>query len=395
MTISSLPRSRRPLNPKWWRRSGFFSDSLLTFLFFVLLFGLGLSVGLAGSSERLSPRSPSGQKILVVFASNLESRGGCHRDDPSGADLYSVLFDPSTDKAERLTRLTRTPGQTEWFPSISPDRRYVAYMSARPSGGPFSPCDVRLLDLSTGIDVLLRADARFPAFSRDGKWLAFSTPFYVKRGVWVAPFGSSTTSPSTLGEPRLVMGSAEDQGAIEDPEFLPDGQRLVLQHRHVPSRGSGVSLVSIDGRRSVELTPENGSCHPTVRPDGGTVVFSIATSGRLGSVRRTDQGWASPSILPVPILANDYRPYDFRFGAVRAVHQSYPKWVANDRMLMTVHGSDRSGHFSFARLFLLEWSPSSSTPWLHDISGAVEALAGIKGRDYCTADAAEVSGPDL
>jgi Tol biopolymer transport system component len=354
------------------------------------VFGLGLSTAVAGGPARVSKHEVSTGKFLVVFASNLMGSGGCTREDPSGADLFSALFDLSTDRAEKLVRLTSTPGQTEWFPSISPDRRFIAYMTARPSRGPLSTCDIRLLDFSSGSDVLLRADARFPAFSKDGRWLAYSAPFYSERGIWMGPFGPSRDGSLTLGEPRLVTGRYRGQNQIDDPEFFPDGDRVAFHHRQNPATGASIALASTDGKDLVEITPRDGSCHPTIRPDGLAVAFSRSTDGRACAVYRTGREWATPVALPFTTLTGDYRPYDPRFGSARNVHLSYMRWLANDLMLVTVHGSDRPGHFSFARLFMFQWTQGASSVRVHDFSGAVEALAGAKSRDFCTGDAAEV-----
>jgi hypothetical protein len=67
------------------------------------------------------------QDLLVVFASNLENAGGVNHLDVSGADLYSVRFNPAAKTVSNLQRLTAANDATEFFPSLSPDSQWMAY----------------------------------------------------------------------------------------------------------------------------------------------------------------------------------------------------------------------------------------------------------------------------
>ncbi len=62
--------------------------------------------------------------------------------DNSGADLYSVRFNPTAKTVGDLKRLTATNTEVEFFPSLSPDRKWVAYNYQR--GG---RNEIRLLNL--------------------------------------------------------------------------------------------------------------------------------------------------------------------------------------------------------------------------------------------------------
>jgi len=110
-----------------------------------------LTLGLCGSVRA--------ERLLMAFSANLEASGGCHRDDPSGADLYTVVLDLEEMKVGELTRITDKPSQAEWFSSISPDGRLVLFNYTR-----FAPRfqDTLVYDRKTGQQHVLLRGARFP-----------------------------------------------------------------------------------------------------------------------------------------------------------------------------------------------------------------------------------------
>gem|GEM_PF-1385728 len=328
-------------------------------------------------------------KLLVVFASNLESDGGCYREDPSGADLYSVVYDLATRKASDLARLTRTPGQPEWFPSIAPDQKSVAYVTDSLEHEPRRSSDIRWVGLSGGSDGLLVQGGRFPAFSPDGKWLAHSGPVRGPRVISIRPIERRPDGGLAAGSDRIVANRQHGREMVEDPEFFPDGRRIVFHRKNGPRDRAGVSVIGLDGNGFRTVTDSDGSGHSTVSPDGKAVAFTSSGDGAVRVCRENSDGWSAPEKLPFSTEPESFVASDRRFSTVRRACHSYIKWVAPDLMLVTTHGADRPGHFTFSRLFLFQWTGGNSV--VHDLSGSIETLAGKSGRDFCSGDAVSVS----
>jgi hypothetical protein len=111
--------------------------------------------------------SLNAQELLAIFAANLETTGGVNGSDNSGADLYSVRFSPKTKTVADLKRLTATNTEIEFFPSLSPDRKWVAYNYQR--GG---RNEIRLLNLETNAQTNIFTGGRFPEWVNANELLA-------------------------------------------------------------------------------------------------------------------------------------------------------------------------------------------------------------------------------
>jgi len=89
----------------------------------------------AGTDTIINPLTSTHGTINVVFAANFDSQGGCFREDPTGADLYSGCYDLKARVARDIKRLTSYSGSAEWFPSLSCDGQWVAYNRTIFQGG--------------------------------------------------------------------------------------------------------------------------------------------------------------------------------------------------------------------------------------------------------------------
>ncbi|MFN8589418.1 MAG: protein kinase [Candidatus Eisenbacteria bacterium] len=178
-------------------------------------------------------------------------------------------------------------------PEVSPDGRFALTTAAPPGGSVFE-----LLQLERGrpgvrrIAGLPTADCASPAYSRDGKWIAWSAMGdSASSGLYVQPVDGSAPA-------RRVLASGAPPDAETACDWMPDHRSIVVVSRRqgrtairrVTLEGTGVSerdmvgavdyaqaeaRVSPDGGRLAWVSFENGT--PTV------VVAAIGPDGRVGT----------------------------------------------------------------------------------------------------------------
>jgi Tol biopolymer transport system component len=204
---------------------------------------------------------------------------GASRDARSGQPIGPV-------PRARHTQLTATP-ETEAFPELAPDGRSLVYASD--ASGHF---ELYLLqtgsrtgaDRGSSLDAASRpvrltddgADNVQPAFSPDGRWIAYHS--VGRGGVWLIP--------ALGGEPRQVSSFGSD------PVWTPDGERIVFQSGELtvvsldtfpafpPSTLWEVDVEAGEPRRLTEDgRPPGGHGAPTVSPDGRWIAFSAFDVG--------------------------------------------------------------------------------------------------------------------
>ncbi|HNY13208.1 MAG TPA: hypothetical protein PKK26_16590, partial [Candidatus Wallbacteria bacterium] len=322
-------------------------------------------------------------KIEMIFASNLESPGGCYREDASGADLFRVTFDLETKKASNLKRLTSTPAKAEWFPALSPDGSYAVYNLTNTNiRGPRGN-EIRIIDMNKGSDDMLSGESRFPCFCPDGKSIIFSFMKPGSRQIVKAPitFGSGQT---VLGNFATIADERHGSEAVEDPTVSPDGSWIVF-HRKEKKGGAGLGFIKTDGTEFSAITRQAGFGHAAINPDGKNVVCSCSRTGGLSVVSKNGNGWSEPADIPLSLNAADFVKYDARFSGVTKACHTYTDWIGTDLLMVSTQGGDEQNKFHFSRIFLLKFQNFQQTPEIIDISSAIEEAAGKKSKDFCTA----------
>lgn len=100
-----------------------------------------------------------------------------------------------------------------------------------------------------------------PAWSPDGRTVAFTQAVGAARSVWVVPAAGGT--------PRKVLDG------VANPTWHRDGLHLIVEDH----RASGAALVrtSLDGRRTSAITGTASGRDPAVSPDGRFLAFSVPT----------------------------------------------------------------------------------------------------------------------
>jgi hypothetical protein len=335
------------------------------------------------SDSRPGLATSTPEVIRVVFASNLAGSGGCYRDDPSGADLWSVNYNLVTGVASSLRQLTSKTGP-EWFPALSADGRFVVYDRTEANQDRRSQHNLWQIDLGSGREQLLLANARFPAFDPQGRFLYYSPQL---RGVHQLRRASLRTAANgwlQLGESQILADETSGRELVEDPAPLPDNSAIVF-HRKESESGAGLGLISTAGGTVHALTGFDGCGHAAVSPDGQAVACTRSRDGRIVIIRRDGPGWGEPQDLPVSSSPGDYE--DARFKSVREVRHSYVEWVTPKVLLVTTHGAEGARAFKFSRIYCFILKQGNQSPTRLNLSEAIETLAGKSGKDFCSAAA--------
>ncbi|MFA6471656.1 MAG: hypothetical protein WCU00_06405 [Candidatus Latescibacterota bacterium] len=175
-------------------------------------------------------------------------------------------YQPFKDRTFVVGDKIADEGSTDFFPVVSPDGRYLAWLSNR--GRDYAITDLMFKDLSTGKSraVVKNVDQRF-SWSHDSKKL-----LYVRRP---APgsryYDIFTYDLDDNSEQRLSKNMR-----ARDPEFSP-GDSLIVFVRNEGGNNS-LAVIGADGTGHRFLTSTHDGTQfyaPSFSPDGSKILFSI------------------------------------------------------------------------------------------------------------------------
>ena len=109
----------------------------------------------------------------------------------------------------------------------------------------------------------------FPAWSHDGRWVAFESASAIDVDVWVMNL-SGTVSRNISQMPGVA-----DRG----PAWSPDGTRIAFWRQHFDGT-SGIWVMNSDGTNQIRLTEDaNIDSYPAWSPDGSLIAFVSERDG--------------------------------------------------------------------------------------------------------------------
>ncbi|MFQ5650418.1 MAG: FlgD immunoglobulin-like domain containing protein [bacterium] len=323
------------------------------------------------------------QELLVVFAANLDNSGGVNPQDNSGADLYSVRFDPDSESVSGLQRLTSTETAAELFPSLSPDMNWVAYNQKTGNRN-----EIRLHHLETGRDTSIFTAGRFPEWV-DADELLVTYVAHDTQDVFLLELNLSGESPVVLNKKQITDRTrCPGTSKASDGFAYAGGSQLVFHvWRASGESGAAMAMINMDGTGFRRLTDWNGSGHGIAAADGGYVVSSSSQTGRA-VLLHVQSDTVLFGELSLPSAGSDLAVYDSRFAQVPKGSYAYQAWGADERALFhSVRGTNSNMGVALSRLLYTVFDESWQLQKIVDFSTLVETLAGKSGRDFSTASA--------
>jgi Tol biopolymer transport system component len=121
----------------------------------------------------------------------------------------------------------------------------------------------------TGLRRITSRGAYTPAWSPDGKWIAFASNRSRPRHENASEIYVMRANGTAL---RRVT---RNRFADFQPAWAPDGKRLVFQSSS--ASGSGIAVINVNGTGFRRLT-DDGEAVPEWSPDGKTIAFALGTS---------------------------------------------------------------------------------------------------------------------
>lgn len=208
--------------------------------------------------------SPDGQRLLYV--------------GESGGQRKLIVRTISSGDEGAITRDSYDYIQPAW----SNDGKHIAVVRGRSPSDHLEPGDLNgtftergdiwRIDAATGKQTKLVDNAFNPAYSPDGRQLAFDAAWAGARRIWI--------SDAEGGNPRQLTSDSSEAVAHAEPSWSPDGKRLVF--RRIDKTASDLVMLDPESQKLRWITHDNVlDMNPAWAPDGRSLYYSSAGGGGL------------------------------------------------------------------------------------------------------------------
>lgn len=246
--------------------------------------------------------------------------------------------------------LTKTPGIDELYPKASPDGTKIAFL-AEEGQGDARRRDLYVMDVDGTNRVKIDENARDPAWSPDGKKLAYLKGEFEKHSVIV--FATKRLFIHDLATHETREHANKDLEHLFSLDWSADGKWFVTTVHGGMGFGHSILAIEAEGTRFFDLKLKG--CRPDLAPGGRRVVW----------------GWGDYAIGVADIDLSSAEP----------ATSNLRKAVVSKEPLMTYHmdWSPEAKYIVFTR------GPKSTQKML---SGATRETPGVQapGWDLCVAD---------
>ncbi len=318
------------------------------------------------------------QNYYIVFAANLNSSGGVHREDASGADLYYCKYNSITKTISDLTGLTTDTSAIEWFPSLSPDCKWIAYNSTKNNVH-----EIKLINRTTKEITSIYSGGRYPEWIDNSK-LLISNIKPGKKGIYQLDLDLNGTKPALLSE-KSITDSIKCPGTSEQSDAypFPDYKKIAFHSIKSGQYVSAVSVINTDGTGFENLTNWEGVGHVIVNSTGDELIYSGASNGIPIVMKLPSK---TKVALSLPKTGNEMSPYGNPFNGYPGVHWTYPAWGTSSRSLVfSAQAANASGQYEKSRLYIVDFDTDWKNPGITDFSTLIETASGKSGKEFCTA----------
>ena len=340
----------------------------LTFLF-VFILGILTSI--------------NGQKVLVTFASDINGQN-----DPGKYDLFIVKYDIQSNEATELQQLTDTENATEFFPSLSEDKKWIAFNYQKDWRN-----EVRLVELESQNEFSIFENGRFPEWISPDELLVAKVTGN-EQDIYKLTLDLSGETPVVLSSERIAdRTNCPDTGKTSDPYPMRTTGRVLFHALRPNQSGAALATINLDGTNYRRLTDWNGSGHGISTDDGRIILCTRSQNGRPYLLDVSDDEVIA-RLLDLPNSTSELRQYDERYAQTPFVSFSYPAW-GNDSLSVfyTLKGRSNGSDIEVARLLYVAFDDNYESGEIVDFSSAVETLTGSSGHNFSTASSRIIETP--
>jgi TolB protein len=237
-----------------------------------------------------APATPPGKNGRIAFTRYASSGGG----DPRGGAIYTVGLDGRGEQ-----QVTRPPARVSDFqPDWSPDGSRIVFerqFSDKPfeiwSVGP-DGSDLRRIDLNCPVPADQICDVSTPAWSPDGKRIAFNQAYgkvkYISGVEWIEVGALSVADADGSNVRQLTQLKRPTASEDGQPVWSPNGRQIAfvrLNSTAQPRNRHAIFVINADGTGVHRIAPWrlDAGDHPDWSPDGKWILFRSPDSRRAGA----------------------------------------------------------------------------------------------------------------